>query len=76
MEHCSKDGESKIKRKCALPITGLGVVNRIITELAVMDVTATGLELIEQAPGVTVEQIKARTEPSLRVSDALRPIAV
>jgi len=76
MEHCSKDGESKIKRKCALPITGLGVVNRIITELAVIDVTPTGLELIEQAPGVTVEQIKARTAPSLRVSGSLRPIAV
>src|SRR5215468_9251215 len=53
MEHCSKDGDSKVKRKCTLPITGLGVVNRIITDLAVIDVTPEGLELIELAPGAT-----------------------
>jgi len=67
MEHCSKSGESKIKNKCSLPITGLGVVNRIITELGVMDVTPTGLELIERAPGVAVDYIVQRTEAPLRV---------
>jgi len=67
MEHSSKAGESKIKNKCSLPITGLGVVSRIITELGVMDVTPTGLELIERAPGTAVDYIVQRTEAPLRV---------
>ena len=67
MEHCSKAGESKIKNKCSLPITGLGVVNRIITELGVIDVTASGLELIERAPDVAVDYIVQRTEAPLRI---------
>ena len=67
MEHCSKSGESKIKKKCSLPITGLGVVNRIISDLGVMDVTPNGLELIERAPGTSVEYILQQTEASLRV---------
>jgi 3-oxoacid CoA-transferase subunit B len=74
MEHCSKDGDSKIKRKCTLPITGLGVVNRIITDLAVIDVTASGLELIERAPGIGVDEIKRRTEAPLRISDAVKEV--
>src|SRR5882724_8944145 len=68
MDHCAKDGESKVKRKCTLPLTGLRVVNRIITDIAVIDVTAQGLELIERAPGITVEEIKKRTEAPLRIS--------
>jgi len=74
MEHCAKGGESKVKRRCTLPITGLRVVNRIITDLAVMDVTAAGLELIERAPGVAVEEIVSRTEAPLKVSAGVKDI--
>jgi len=76
MEHCSKAGESKIKHKCSLPITGLAVVSRIITELAVMDVTSTGIELMETAPGVTVDEIRQKTESPIRVSHTLREISL
>jgi len=67
MDHCAKDGESKIKRKCTLPLTGLRVVNRIITDIAVIDVTPTGLQLLERAPGVSVDTIVSRTEAPLNV---------
>jgi len=67
MDHCAKDGESKIKRKCTLPLTGLRVVNRIITDIAVIDVTPTGLELIERAPGISVDHIVKCTEAALRI---------
>ncbi len=68
MEHCSKDGQSKVRRKCSLPLTGLRVVNRIITDLSVIDVTPTGLALIERAPGVGVDEIVERTEAPLKVN--------
>jgi 3-oxoacid CoA-transferase subunit B len=67
MDHCAKDGESKIKRKCTLPLTGLRVVNRIITDIAVIDVTPSGLQLRERAPGVSVDTIVSRTEAPLNV---------
>jgi 3-oxoacid CoA-transferase subunit B len=76
MEHCAKGGESKIKRRCTLPITGLGVVNRLITDLAVIDVTPAGLELIERAPGVSVEEIINRTAAPLSVRADVRDIKV
>jgi 3-oxoacid CoA-transferase subunit B len=66
MEHCAKDGRSKVRRRCSLPLTGVGVVNRIITDLAVIDVTTDGLKLIERAPGVAVGTIRERTEVALR----------
>jgi 3-oxoacid CoA-transferase subunit B len=76
MEHCSKEGDSKLKRKCTLPITGLAVVNRIITDLGVVDVTPSGLELIELAPGIGVEEIKRRTEAPLRVASSVKEMEI
>lgn len=71
MEHVARDGTAKIVNDCSLPLTGRGVVNRIITDLAVIDVTDAGLVLIEAAPGVTVEEVVAATEPPLIISEAL-----
>lgn len=74
MEHVNKHGESKIKRECSLPLTGKQVVHRLITDLAVFDFTPDGMVLIETAHGVTVEEVKQKTEAAFTVSELLSEV--
>jgi 3-oxoacid CoA-transferase subunit B len=74
MEHTTKDGALKILNECTLPLTGLNVIDVIVTELAVIEVTPKGLVLKEIAPGVTLEQVQGLTEPRLSKSnEGIRP---
>jgi 3-oxoacid CoA-transferase subunit B len=72
MDHVNKAGESKILKQCTLPLTGKGVVNRIISERAVMDVTENGLKLVEVAKGFTVEDVVRSTEAALIIDENVR----
>ena len=77
MQHCDKkNNEKKVLKKCTLPLTGIGVVNLIVTDFAVMEVTPEGLVLKEHAGDMTVEQIQEQTEAKLIISKDLKPIAV
>ncbi len=75
MEHTTKDGQSKILKKCRLPLTGVKVVNTIVTEMAYMTVTPDGLLLEEVAPGLTAEDVQRATEAKLIVSQNLKTMA-
>lgn len=68
MEHVNKNGASKIKKQCELPLTGKGVVHRLITDLAVFDFTTDGMQLIELAEGVTIEAVKEKTAASFSIA--------
>ncbi len=74
MEHTARDGSAKIVSGCTLPLTGRRVVNRIITDLAVIDVTVHGLVLKELAPGISIETVRDRTQASFGVASAIETV--
>jgi 3-oxoacid CoA-transferase subunit B len=76
MMHVNKAGESKILKKCSLPLTGVGCVKKIVTELAVMEITPKGFQLLERAPGVSVAHIIASTEADLIIDGEIPEMVI
>jgi 3-oxoacid CoA-transferase B subunit len=73
MQHVSKDGKSKLLKKCSLPITGINCVKKIVTELAVLEVLPEGgFKLLETAPGITIEDVQKATEGKLIISENVK----
>lgn len=76
MQHVNKAGESKLLRKCTLPITGLGCVKKVVTELGVFDITPEGFVCIEYAPGVSLDYIKEKTLGRLVIADTVKEMVI
>jgi 3-oxoacid CoA-transferase subunit B len=76
MMHVNKAGESKILKKCSLPLTGVGCVKKVVTELAVLEITSQGFKLLERAPGVSVEHIVASTEAELIIEGEIPEMVI
>lgn len=76
MQHVNKAGESKLLKKCSLPITGLGCVKKVVTELGVFDITLDGFKLLETAPTVSVEYIQSKTEGRLVIADNVKEMVI
>jgi 3-oxoacid CoA-transferase subunit B len=76
MQHANKEGQSKLLKQCSLPLTGIKCVKRIVTDLAVIDITVQGFKLIERAPGITVDQIVAATEAHLIIEGDIPEIKI
>ena len=76
MMHTNRKGQSKILKKCSLPITGVNCVKKIVTDLAVLQITKNGLKLLERAPGVTLEEIKKATEAELIIEGVIPEIEI
>lgn len=68
MEHCNKHGESKVKKECALPLTGKGVIHRLITDLAIFDFENNKMKLIELQPNVTLDEVKEKTQAEFEIA--------
>ena len=76
MQHVNKAGESKLLKQCSLPITGLACVKKVVTELGVFNITEQGFELLEYAPGVTIDYIKSKTEGRLVISNSVFEMSI
>jgi 3-oxoacid CoA-transferase B subunit len=76
MEHCAKNGSSKVLKKCSIPLTGKGVVSRLITDLAVFDFNKDGMELIEIAPDITLQELKEKTDAEFTISPNLKKMNI
>jgi 3-oxoacid CoA-transferase subunit B len=76
MQHVNKAGESKLLKECSLPITGIACVKKVVSELGLFEITEDGFVLMEIAPGVTVEDVKAKTEGRLLISPDLKQIEI